>query len=171
MNTHRVVVGVSGSLGSLAALHRAVAEARRAGGQVLAVHGWVPAGGEFAYRRSPCPPLLDACREAAEARLAEALDEAFGLAGGGGTVGVRVFARTVRGDAGEALVRAADRPDDLLVLGAGGGLVRRVLRPSVAGYVLRRAECAVLTVPRPPLQREFEALRRGRQLRELLSVR
>lgn len=59
---HRVVVGLSGSLGSLTALHRAAAEARRTGAVLVAVLAWEPPGGEFAYRRSPCPPLLDAGR-------------------------------------------------------------------------------------------------------------
>jgi tRNA(Ile)-lysidine synthase TilS/MesJ len=38
--TRRIVVGVSGSLGSLAALHRAVDQARRTGAEVLAVLAW-----------------------------------------------------------------------------------------------------------------------------------
>ncbi|MEV7930664.1 universal stress protein, partial [Kitasatospora sp. NPDC088779] len=65
----RVVVGVSGSLGSLAALHRGVAEARSRGAELVPVLAWEPPGGEFGYRRSPCPPLLAAVREAAEQRL------------------------------------------------------------------------------------------------------
>ncbi|MFD0275670.1 universal stress protein [Kitasatospora sp. NPDC127111] len=154
----RIVVGVSGSLGSLAALHHAVAEARRTDAEVLAVHCWTPPGGEFGYRRSPCPPLLAACRDAAATRLRQALDEAFG----GAHAGVRLHCQIVRGETGEALVRSADRPGDLLVLGAGGrGPLARLLRPSVTAYCVRRATCPVLAVPRPPLQRELEALERG----------
>ncbi|MFF2351458.1 universal stress protein [Kitasatospora sp. NPDC058115] len=153
----RVVVGVSGSLGSLAALHRAVAEARRLDAEVLAVHCWTPAGGEFGYRRAPCPPLLSACRDAAAARLRDALDRAFG----GAWAGVRLRSIAVRGETGQALVRCADRPDDLLVLGAGSrGALARALRPSVTAYCTRHAGCPVLAVPKPPLQRELEALRR-----------
>ncbi|MET8701699.1 universal stress protein [Kitasatospora sp. NPDC058032] len=153
----RVVVGVSGSLGSLAALHRAVAEARRLDAEVLAVHCWTPVGGEFGYRRSPCPPLLTACRDAAATRLHDALDQAFAGAG----TGVRLRAVAVRGETGQALVRCADRPDDLLVLGAGGrGALARVLHPSITAYCTRHATCPVLAVPKPPLQRELEALRR-----------
>ncbi|WP_406195584.1 universal stress protein [Kitasatospora sp. NBC_01560] len=156
----RIVVGVSGSLGSLAALHRAVAEARGADAEVLAVHCWTPAGGEFGYRRSPCPPLLSACRDAAATRLRQALDEAFG----GGFAGVRLRSRIVRGETGRALVASADRPGDLLVLGAGGrGPIARVLRPSVTTHCVRHATCPVLAVPRPPLQRELEALERHHQ--------
>ncbi|MFE2724786.1 universal stress protein [Kitasatospora sp. NPDC059327] len=158
----RVVVGVSGSLGSLAALHRAVAEARRTDAEVLAVLCWTPAGGEFGYRRSPCPPLLTACRDAAAARLRQALDEAFG----GGRAGVRLRCQAVRGETGQALVRSADRVDDLLVLGAGSrGALARALRPSVTSYCVRHAGCPVLAVPKPPLQRELEALERHHHVR------
>ncbi|MFI6846718.1 universal stress protein [Kitasatospora sp. NBC_00085] len=163
----RIVVGVSGSLGSLAALHGAVAEARRTDAEVLAVHCWSPPGGEFGYRRSPCPPLLSACRDAAAARLRQALDEAFG----GGYAGVRLRSQAVRGETGQALVRSADRPGDLLVLGAGGrGVLSRALRPSVTAYCVRHATCPVLAVPKPPLQRELEALQRHHTLLRPLAV-
>ncbi|GAA2842629.1 hypothetical protein GCM10010441_78400 [Kitasatospora paracochleata] len=152
----RVVVGLSGSLGSLAALHRAVAEARRTDTPVLAVHAWEPPGGEIGYRRSPCPPLLAAVRAQAAERLATALDDAFG----GTDPGVRLQTLLVRGEPGRALVAAAEHPDDLLVLGAGGSLLHRGLRPSVTGHCLRHAACPVLTVPRPALQRDLQALHR-----------
>ncbi|MBV6698965.1 universal stress protein [Kitasatospora aureofaciens] len=154
----RIVVGVSGSLGSLAALHHAVAEARRTDAEVLAVLCWTPTGGESGYRRTPCPPLITASRDAAVARLRQALGEAFG----GGFAGVRLRCQAVRGDTGHTLVRCADRPGDLLVLGAGSrGRLARVLRPSVTAYCVRHATCPVLAVPKPPLQRELEALERS----------
>lgn len=79
----RVVVGVSGSLGSLAALHRAAEEARRTEAELLTVLAWTPPGGEHSVRRAPCPPLISACRETAVERLGTALAEAFptGLVG------------------------------------------------------------------------------------------
>ncbi|MFJ9693996.1 universal stress protein [Kitasatospora sp. NPDC101183] len=152
----RVVVGVSGSLGSLAALHRGVAEARRRGAELWAVLAWEPPGGEHGYRRSPCPPLLAAVREDAERRLHEALDAAFG----GTDPGVPLQPVVVRGESGPALVHLADRPGDLLVLGQSGGLLRRRLRRSVAAYCARRADCPVLTVPVPELLHDLEALHR-----------
>ncbi|GAA1261204.1 universal stress protein [Kitasatospora nipponensis] len=155
--TRRIVVGVGGSLGSLAALHMAVDEARRTSSEVLAVLAWLPQGGEHGYRLAPCPPLLASWRESAVARLREALDEAFG----GAPAGVRLSAVVVRGDTGPALVRLADRADDLLVVGAGsGGVLRRVLRPSVTRHCVEHARCPVVAVPRPTLQRELEALHR-----------
>ncbi|MEV7028434.1 universal stress protein [Kitasatospora sp. NPDC093558] len=150
------MVGVSGSLGSLAALHRAAAEARRTGAALVPVLAWEPPGGELGYRRSPCPPLLTAARAAADQRLRDALDAAFA----GADAGVPVHPVVVRGETGPALVHIADRPDDLLVLGHGGGLLRRGFRRAVASYCLREAACPVLTVPTPPLQRELESLHR-----------
>ncbi|MEV4558317.1 universal stress protein [Kitasatospora sp. NPDC049285] len=153
-NGLRVVVGVSGSLGSLGALHRAVAEARRLDAEVLALHAWEPPGGEFGYRRSPCPPLLSAVRAAAAQTLAEAMAEAFG----GADPGVPVTATTVRGPAGPSLVAAADRPGDLLVLGPSGSWFRRGLRASVGQSCVRPAHCPVLIVPRSELQVAFDEL-------------
>ncbi|MFJ5230518.1 universal stress protein [Kitasatospora sp. NPDC088391] len=166
----RVVVGVSGSLGSLAALHRAVAEARRSGGQVLALHAWEPPGGEFGHRRSPCPPLLSAVREAATERLAAAVEQAFG----GARPGVDLTARTVRGETVAALLAAADRPGDLLVLGPSGSWLRRGLRGPVGARCLRRASCPVLVVPRPELASALGGLTTRRvdaELRELVGGR
>ncbi|MEV4613213.1 universal stress protein [Kitasatospora sp. NPDC049258] len=161
--TRRIVVGVSGSLGSLAALNHAVEEARRTDAEVLAVLAWLPHGGAHGYRRAPCPPLLAAWREAATSRLREALGDAFD----GAPSGVRFSSRTVRAETGHALVRTADRSDDLLVVGAGSGSrLRRGLRPAVAAYCVRHAACPVLAVPKPTLQREPETFRR-RNVRHL----
>ncbi|MFB7126290.1 universal stress protein [Kitasatospora xanthocidica] len=152
----RVVVGVSGSLGSLAALHRGAAEARDRGAVLVPVLAWEPPGGEHGYRRSPCPPLLAAVREAADQRLRDALDAAFG----GADPGVPMRPVLVRGDTGPALLHIADRPDDLLVLGHSGGPLRRRLRRAVPAYCARRAGCPVLTVPAPELLHDLEALHR-----------
>lgn len=159
----RVVVGVSGSLGSLAALHRAAAEARRSDAALVVVHAWEPAGGEFAYRRRPCPTLLRAEQDQARTRLLTAMDNAFG----GAPAGLPVHALIARGPAARSLVHVADREDDLLVVGAGHpGRLRRLLSPSVARRCVRDAACPVLTVPRPSLQDLFENVRR-RNARQL----
>lgn len=154
---HRVVVGVSGSLGSLTALHRAAAEARRTGAVLLAVLAWEPPGGEFAYRRSPCPPLLREWQDRARRQLVEAVDAAFG----GLPERLPMRALVVRGPAGWALTQVADRPDDLLVVGAGRrGRLRRMLSPSVARHCLVHAACPVLAVPRSPLHEVLDDVHR-----------
>ncbi|MEU3572810.1 universal stress protein [Kitasatospora sp. NPDC036755] len=150
----RVVVGVSGSLGSLAALHRGVAEARERGAALVPVLAWEPPGGELGYRRSPCPPLLAAVRETAERRLRDALDAAFG----GADPGVPLHPVVVRGETVPALLHIADRPDDLLVLGRSGGPLRRRLRRAVPDRCVRRATCPVLTVPVPELLHDLHRL-------------
>ncbi|MFF0389319.1 universal stress protein [Kitasatospora sp. NPDC004615] len=170
----RIVVGVSGSLGSLAAVHRAVAEARRLGGEVLALHAWEPPSGEFGHRRSPCPPLMSAVRELAATTLAEAMAEAFG----GTDPGVPLTARTVRGRTAPTLLAAAGRPGDLLVLGPSGSWLHRGLRGSVPAYCVRRANCPVLVVPRSELAstldevsgRLFAARALDAELRGLVAV-
>ncbi|MFE2578619.1 universal stress protein [Streptomyces sp. NPDC059378] len=163
----RVVVGVSGSLGSLTALHRAVGEARRTGGELLAVLAWEPPGGEVAHGRSMfSPPLADLRRDAAE-RLLAALGTAFGETG----PAVPFQGVVVRGTPGRALVETADRADDLLVIGAGSRGAMRVLFPSAARYCLAHATCPVLAVPPSPLQSELVSLRRRISLRLSLDAR
>ncbi|MFD9793916.1 universal stress protein [Streptomyces sp. NPDC059070] len=153
----RVVVGVSGSLGSLTALHRAAAEARRTGAVLRAVLAWAPPGGELGHRARPEPSVVEECRRVAGERLLQALDDAFGP--GGPDVATKGL--IIWGTPGVALVRAADGPDDLLVVGAGArGRLHRLLHPSVARYCLAHATCPVLAVPPSPLQDELESVRR-----------
>ncbi|MFE6905696.1 universal stress protein [Streptomyces erythrochromogenes] len=163
----RVVVGVTGTPGSLTALHRAVAEARVRGTELLAVLAWRSPGGELGGRGGCGPAVFAECRAAAADRLREALDAAFGAVrpcvavGGLGIEGL-----TVRGTPGAALVDVARDPDDLLVVGTGSrGAVRRLVRPSVARYCLAHAPCPVLAVPPSPLQAELAAVRRRNRLR------
>ncbi|HEX9065830.1 MAG TPA: universal stress protein [Streptosporangiaceae bacterium] len=144
----RIVAGVSGSLRSLGALRAAVDEARSCGAPVIAVLAWVPTGGEYAYRRAPCPVLLRVWEQAARQRLGEAFDEAFG----GVPAGVSVRQVVLRGKPGPVLVELADHPDDLLVVGAGGhGWAGFTRSGGVSRYCLAHARCPVLAVPPPEL--------------------
>ncbi|MGI9007794.1 MAG: universal stress protein [Streptosporangiaceae bacterium] len=143
----RVIAGVSGSLRSLGALRAGVAEARSAGVPLLAVLAWTPVGGEYAYRRAPCPVLLQVWEHAAAERLHDAFDEAFG----GLPAGVIVHQVVLRGKPGPVLVRLADRPGDLLVVGAGPGRAGLARPGAVSRYCLARARCPVLAVPPPDL--------------------
>ena len=163
----RAVVGVSGSLGSLAALHRAVREARRTDAELLAVLAWEPPGGELAHGRSMlAPPLADLRHDAAE-RLLAALDTAFGDTG----PEIPFQGLVVRGAAGRALVETADRPDDLLIIGAGPRGPLRTLFPSVTRYCVTHATCPVLTVPPSPLESELTSLHRRISLRLAVDAR
>ncbi|WP_369261147.1 universal stress protein [Streptomyces sp. R35] len=164
----RVVAGVSGSLESLAALHRGAYEARRGGAELLAVLAWQPPGGELAHRRAMyASPVVDFRREAGE-RLRTALRAAFGESG----PGVPFQGLVVRGSPGRALVVTADRADDLLVVGAGcRGRMRRALFPSVARYCVAHAGCPVLAVPPSPLRSELVTVHRRIGLRLPLDAR
>ena len=144
----RIIAGVSGSLRSLGALRAGVAEARSTGATLVAVLAWVPAGGEYAYRRAPCPVLLRVWEHAARQRLDEAFEEAFG----GLPDDVTVRQVVVRGKPGPILVKLADQPADLIVIGAGGHGLAGLARPGGVGrYCLAHAHCPVLAVPPPDL--------------------
>ncbi|MFD8084522.1 universal stress protein [Kitasatospora sp. NPDC059722] len=139
----RIVVGVNGSPGSRAALRWAIAEARRTGAGLLAVHAWQsPVGERRALRYPDWPPVVEA-REAAADVLAAAMELAF-------AAGVVADGELVRGAAAAALVRIADREGGLLVLGTGTrtGRFRAARgRGRVAAHCLKHARCPVLTVP------------------------
>lgn len=154
----RVVAGVSGSPGSLTALHRAAAEARLRGAELWVVLAWQVPGGGLGSRTSCRDVLYPACRAAAVERLRDALDRAFGAGGG---PGVTLAGQAVRGAPGAALVDAVRDGDDLLVVGAGSrGRLLGALRPSVARYCLAHAPGPVLTVPPNPLQAQLESVHR-----------
>jgi nucleotide-binding universal stress UspA family protein len=152
----RIIVGVSGSLGNLSALHAAVAEARHREASLLAVRAWTPHGGELSHRRGP---LLAEWRREESLALRTAFIDAFGAM----PDDVEVRTSLVRGEAGPALVRVADQPGDLLVVGAGRpGRISRIWRGAVSRYCLAHARCKVLSVPQPDLTRDLRRLRRAR---------
>ena len=54
------------------------------------------------------------------------------------------------------LATLADRPDDLLIVGAGRrGTLARLAFPGLGGYCLAHARCPVLAIPPPPPAREL----------------
>jgi len=155
--TPRVIVGVNGSFANLEALRASVDYARHLGAELIAVRAWLPAGGEIAYRRGPCPPLLELWRQ----RACDTLTTAFADALGGPPSDLSVRCVTGRGETGPVLVAAADQPHDLLVLGTGHlGLITRRRPGAISRYCLRRADCPVLIVPPPEIIRTLRS-RRG----------
>ncbi|WP_225827911.1 universal stress protein [Streptomyces naphthomycinicus] len=153
----RVVVGVSGSLGSVTALRRAAELARRVGAELWPVLAWEPPGGDSAARRSPAAGLMvEEWQRLAKQRLASVLDEIFGTEG----PGVPMRALVVRGAPGRALVATADRESDVLVVGAGRRGLRRAFSGRVSRHCLAHAACPVLAVPPSPLQSELLSVHR-----------
>ncbi|MFD7164604.1 universal stress protein [Streptomyces violascens] len=155
MTRGRVVVGVSGSLGSLAALRAAVDEARNSGRALVAVTAWEPPEGELLYARNPDSAWAAYHEGLARQTLDRAVEEALGAL----PEDVAVRKRVVRGKAGRVLCALAERLDGLLVIGARPG----VRRAPVRRYVQRHVRSAVLTAPAPSLSRHtVRALRHAR---------
>ena len=147
----RVIVGASGSPGSLRALRYAEDLARAHDATLIPVLTWVPPGGDLADRHSPCGYLRRIWREDACRRLRDVLIAAWGEV----PADPPVHPLVQRGAAGWILVHLACRPGDLLVVGAGRrGALARTVSGKVSRYCLARAECPVLAVPPPALARE-----------------
>ncbi|MFF8378165.1 universal stress protein [Streptomyces sp. NPDC015661] len=156
----RVVVGVTGSLASLAALRYATGLARREDRPLLAVLAWEPPEGEAMFARMPDRAWARLWGDDARRRLEEALVDGIG----GVPAGLAFEGLAVRGAPASALCGVADRPGDLLVLGSapGRGRFARFRRRPVLRAVLRRAAGPVLTVPGPVLfPGEARVLRRN----------
>jgi nucleotide-binding universal stress UspA family protein len=142
----RVIVGVSESPGSLPALRYAERAARRDEALLVAVHAWIPPGGDLAERRCPSQYLRKAWQEAAGKRLHEALDAAWGAI----PAGLNLRCVVIRGETGPSLVDIACNADDLLVVGAGRrGRLARVGHGWISRYCVAHAVCPVLAVPPP----------------------
>ncbi|MET8622760.1 universal stress protein [Kitasatospora sp. NPDC004669] len=134
--TSRVIVGLSGSLSSLAALYHAVGEAARNEAVLVPVAAWT-AGDKDGLR-----PLSE-LEHAARRRLDVACEQAYG----GYPAGLVIHPLVVNAEPGRALVAAVSGPDDLLVLGATTrrGL-DRLRGGSVARHCRQRAGCRVVEV-------------------------
>lgn len=147
----RVIVGTSGSPGSLRALRYAEALARVCDATLIPVLTWTAPGGEIADMCSPVDYLRDVWVENASQRLQTALGRAWGET----PCDVTVRPVVLRGEAGPALVEMACLPGDLLIVGTGRrGKVARVFSGSVCRYCVAHAQCPVLAIPPPALARE-----------------
>lgn len=158
----RVVVGVSGSPGSLHALRFAVEQARALEATLVPVIAWQPPGGDSVARPYP-RDVTDEWADAAETRLLTAFDQGLG----GPPLELPTEPHVVRGRAGQVLVAFADRPHDLLVVGRGrrGGIIRSSLCGRVTRHCLAYAGCPVLTVPPTELATDAGRSLRGVRLR------
>ena len=151
----RLIVGTSGSPGSLHALRYGEVLARAHDAALIPVLAWeIP--GDNRGRIQPASELGRACRDLACQRLREALIAVWGEVPSDPLVQPHVE----RGPAGWVLVNLACRPDDVLVVGAGRrGALGRLAFSRVSGYCVAHAQGPVMAVPPPALARE---LGRGR---------
>jgi nucleotide-binding universal stress UspA family protein len=109
----RVVVGVDGSAGSVAALRFAAAEARLRGGELHVVHAWIDS--VSGYGGAPWARSATTLREQADDTLRESVRNAWR----DGPPGVQVRAETVEGVDWDVLTEVAEAAD-LLVVGSRG---------------------------------------------------
>ena len=156
ITTGKVIIGVSGSPGSVRALRYAAELARTRGVTLVPVLAWLPPGGDLADRRYPSPHLRKIWRTAAAERLSAALELAFG----GTSCDVPLEPLVLRGETGATLVAVATDPGDVLVVGTGRrGRVRRLLARGVARFCLAHATCPVVAVPPSSLAEATRGLR------------
>lgn len=162
----RIIVGITGTLANLAALHAAVEQARRSAVPLVAIHTWLPVGGEVGYHRDPCAPLVPVWRQQARNTLACAFIDAFGTT----PADIDVELMVLRGEAGPTLVAAAYSSNDLLVVGSGRrGPFAGLRYGSVSRYCFTHARCPVLAVPPPALISELRSQRTRRRTHDALS--
>lgn len=144
----RVIVGASGSPGSLQALRYGEAVARTHHAALVPVFAWTAPGGDHCADRF----LRQEWHDLACQQLRCALAAVWGEVPEDPLVQPRVE----RGPAGWVLVNTARCPGDLLVVGAGRrGRLARMARSRVTGYCVARAGCPVITVPPPALARDL----------------
>ena len=126
----RLIVGTSGSPGSLQALRYGESLARAHHAVLIPVIAWELPGGDRAHRNGSSHELGKACREIACQQLRDALAAVWGEVPDDPLVQPQVE----RGPAGWVLVNLACRPDDVLVVGAGrrGALGQLVFPGSAA---------------------------------------
>ena len=152
----RVIVGTSGSPGSLHALRYGEGLARAHGAVLIPVLAWEPPGGDRGNRIYPSGELRQVYRDVAARRLRDALIAVWGKIPDDPLVQPHLE----RGPAGWVLVNLADHPGDVLVVGTGRrGALARMALSRVSRYCLAHAQCPVLAIPPPVLAHD---LRHGR---------
>lgn len=157
----RLIVGTSGSPGSLRALRYGEFLAHAHQAVLIPVIAWEPPGGERAERITPSGGLREECRNLARQRLQDALIAVWGQIPGDPMVEPHVE----RGPAGWVLVSLACQPADVLLVGAGRRSASGWMAFSkVTRYCLTHAQCPVLAVPPPELPCELGHGRFARML-------
>ena len=138
MADKRIVVGVDGSPSSMTALRWAIGQAKLTGAEVEAVTAWsCPSGYGWAPLSEGAPDFEGDAGKI----LFEALAEVSGIA-----PDVVVEPLVVQGHAAEALVRAAEGADLLVVGSRGHGGFAGMLLGSVAQHCVHHAPCPVLVL-------------------------
>jgi nucleotide-binding universal stress UspA family protein len=148
----RLIVGTSGSPGSLQALRYGEGLARAHDALLVPVIAWELPGGDRVHRAGTTGELGKACAELAYQQLRDAMIAVWG----GVPDDPQVQPHVERGPAGWVLVNLACRSGDVLVVGAGRrGALTRPAYSKVSRYCLAHAQCPVMAIPPPGLAREL----------------
>ena len=144
---HRIVVGVDGSAGALAALRWGLDEARQRRADLEVVtSGHAPylaeASGYGLIYLSPAELI-------AEARVVQdqALDQLAPEVAAARAAGCRIDSRLLEGPPGPALVTESKGAEMLVVGRRGHGPLTRLLLGSVSRHVTTHATCPVVVIP------------------------
>ena len=141
----RIVVGVDGSTGSLAALRWALKLAAETGASLEAVHAW-----EFSYAWiDGYTPDVDRWAAQAEEAAHVCLDGALAEAMGRQPCYVEVTRTVVEGSPAKALLDRAKDADALVVGSRGRGGFTGLLLGSVSQQCVHHARVPVVVVPEP----------------------
>jgi nucleotide-binding universal stress UspA family protein len=136
---NRIVVGVDGSEGALAAMRWTAAEAERWDADVVAVQAW-----EFTplVVATDAPIDLEQLRTDTDAQLDRQVREIFGDREG------RVERRVVEDLPANAVLEAAVQADLVVVGSRGRGGLKGMLLGSVSQKVVHHSPCPVVVIPR-----------------------
>jgi nucleotide-binding universal stress UspA family protein len=156
----RVIVGIKDSVTGWAALRAGVAQAQQRDGVLYAVR-------VLSMAPNSHPPVLTGMREDLVTAAQSEVADVFGHALGAPPRSVPLRVAVVDGPVGPALVQLADRPDDLLVLGARRR--HHWLGHQPGRYCVARANCPVLIVSGPEFARTDSPWALARKLRRELD--
>jgi nucleotide-binding universal stress UspA family protein len=143
-----VVVGVDGSPASLAALRWAVQDARRRGCPVDVISAWHP---DYGVMIGPLPAevFAEVTPQALRAAAQKVLDRAVQ-----GFEGVEIRRILIEGDARDALTKASQDAELLVVGNRGHSTIVEAILGSVSAYCVHHASCPVVVIREPKVERE-----------------
>jgi nucleotide-binding universal stress UspA family protein len=143
-STHRIVVGVDGSQGSITALKWAVVQADLTGATVEAIASWqypVQYGTAYGWTASAFEGDTYA------ATMAKALDDTVAEVTAQMSNPVTVLAQVVEGHPAEVLLQAAASAELLVVGTRGHSTFAGIVLGSVSQHCVQHAPCPVVVVP------------------------
>ncbi|HEX8866529.1 MAG TPA: universal stress protein [Lentzea sp.] len=143
-----IVVGVDGSAAAQAALRWAVEHARQRGCPVDVVMAWHP---DYGVMIGPLPAevFAEVSPQAVKAAAQKVLD---GHAQG--FEGVEIRRILVEGDPKDALVKASQDAELLVVGNRGHSAIVEAILGSVSAYCVRHAACPVVVLRAPEVEQE-----------------